>query len=98
MERKDLKCVRDEQAREANVVKDAENPYEDNLSDAVLHGTAGLVVHRGHNSPEGKRDDHAGDCSQEQRASPNAVDHEGGTDGARQVQHGLTSRYLQWIP
>ena len=114
MEGEDLQGIGNKETGETDVVEDTENPDEDDLADTVAGLSAGIVVHGGHDGPEGESNNHTyinrltsvpclsytraaltSDGSQEEGATSHAVDHEGGTDGAGQIQDSLAGRDLQ---
>ncbi len=66
MEGQDLECVGDQQAREANVVKDAKDPDEDELGVAGLDIELVAVLEDGaRDGPAHERHDHADHGDQE---------------------------------
>ena len=95
VEGQDLEGVGDEQTGEANVVEDAKDPDENDLRNAEAALAAGLVVLGGHDGPDGEGGNHARDGRQEERATADLVDHEGGDDGAGEIENRLAGRDLQ---
>lgn len=93
-----LEGVGDEQAREANVVKDAKQPDEAKLDVAPHHvGLVRVFEHGAADGPAGHRDDHAARRHEKQRATSESVDVEGGRDGDNQVEGDLAGRHGQLL-
>lgn len=92
MEGQDLESVGDEQAGEANVVEDTEDPDEDELRVAgAVVGCVRVVIDSTGDGPADERANHAEDRDQEERTTAELVDLHGGNDGDSQIEDGLAS-------
>ncbi len=58
MEGQDLEGIRDKETGETDIVEDTENPDEDDLCDTEAGLSVGLVVHGGHDGPDGESKNH----------------------------------------
>lgn len=91
VEGQDLEGVRDQQTGEPNVVKDSKDPDEDELGvPGTLVGAARVLVDGAGDGPADKRGDHAADGDQEEGTATKVVDCQSSTDGARQIENGLS--------
>jgi hypothetical protein len=94
LEGQDFERIGDEQTRETDRVEDTEDPDEDDLANAVALRTAVRFVLAGQGSPNGEGNDHARDGEQEEWASSEFVDDEGGDDGDDQAECGVAESEL----
>lgn len=110
MEGQNLKRVGDKEAGETNVVEDAEEPDKDDLGVtggcvSVFGSAAGRVGSWGrwdtrvlvdgtNDSPADEGDDHAGNGCEEEWATTDFVDGEGGADGDDEIENGFAGGQL----
>ena len=93
--RKNFEGIGNEQAREADIVENTEEPDEHDLRIAgSLVGLSRVLVDGSDNGPADERCNHAANGGKEERSATNFIDGQGGTDGNCEIHDCLASREL----